>query len=141
MSKPRVTTLVGMNSKTGIALLPSETGKSTAAERLLAMSGLAREEYLKRFHRVNVLRQARWSRWRARAAGAFLRRELRGDVIVLGREAWRSMGLPRTEFFESFAGSGGATFYLVPHPSGRNLLYNDRASRLRLKRLLRRVIR
>ena len=103
-----------MSSPTGRPLLPSATGHLSAADRLLAMSGLSRAEFLAAFSRKNVLDGGEWDR--VEAARAATRMKLRGHVVVLGRAAWRALGLPRSPFFSEIATSA-ATFHLVPHPS------------------------
>ena len=133
---PRRPTLLGMSSPTGRALLPIAAGRSSAADRLLRMSGLSRAEFLAAFRRKNVLDGGEWDR--VEAARAATRMKLRGDVVVLGKSAWRALGLPRSPFFSEIATSA-ATFHLVPHPSGRCRAYNVSATRRATGRLLRRL--
>jgi hypothetical protein len=62
-----------------------------------------------------------------------------GDrVAVLGREAWVALGLPRTTGFFGRVKRSGVTYILLPHPSGRSLLYNSPRVRARVKRELKR---
>jgi hypothetical protein len=125
-----------MNSSTGHALLPSKDGRSgSAADRLLRISKMTRAEFLAGFERVNVLANGSWHRQSAKAAGQELRDKLARrhiTVLVLGRGAWRALGLPgATPFFGSVE-LGKARLTLLPHPSGRNLLLNGRRVRTRV---------
>lgn len=108
------------------ALLP--TGKrSNSADRLRRMLGMTVKEFLAAFpQRANVLDRVRGHR---------LAREVKGTVYVLGREAWRCLDLPWVEFFHSH-GRAGAVFFLIPHPSGKSLIYNEEHNRTRLRRLM-----
>ena len=128
--------LLGMCSKTGKALLPSIRGGSSAADRLLAISGLTRSEFMAAFRRKNLLDGKEWDHREAARRAAAMRFE--GNVVVLGKSAWRALGLPRSPFFSEIATSA-ATFHLVPHPSGRCRAYNVSATRRATGRLLRRL--
>jgi len=128
--------LLGMCSRTGRALLPSASGKASAADRLLAMSGLTRSKFMAAFRRENLLPGKEWDQTKARRSAR--RIKLRGDVVVLGKSVWRALGLPRSPFFSEVA-AGAATFHLVPHPSGRCRAYNVSATRSATGRLLRRL--
>jgi hypothetical protein len=128
--------ILGMNSATGRALLPSVAGRVSAADRLLKMSGLPRAEFLTAFRRKNLLDGKEWDHGEAARRAAAMRFE--GDVVVLGKSAWRALGLPRSPFFSEVATSA-ATFHLVPHPSGRCRAYNFSATRRETGRLLRRL--
>jgi hypothetical protein len=117
--------------------MPGGAGRSSsAADRLLALSGLTLTEYLDRFNRVNVIPQGRWNPARARQRGALLRMELGSDerVLVLGKQAWGALGLPRTAHFFSTHDN----YTLLPHPSGRNILLNNPEMRRRMRLCLSR---
>jgi hypothetical protein len=58
-----------------------------------------------------------------------------GRVCVFGVNAWEALGMPKRKMWEKYTTSR-ATFYLVPHPSGKCRLYNVKANRNRLRRLL-----
>lgn len=108
------------------ALTPVGRGSNTA-DRLRVMLHMSVEEFLERFpHRDNALNHVR---------GRVLAREVTGRVAVFGYEAWAALGLPPREFWE-FHITPAAKFYLLPHPSGLNRLYNTKANRNRLRRLL-----
>jgi hypothetical protein len=113
----------------------------TAGKALFVLSGMPLEEYEATFERVNVLEERHWSSRRARAAARSLRSLLDGrDAIVLGRATWKALGLPPIDWFETM-GLGGSRFTLIPHPSGRNRMYNDAANKRRARGLLRRSAR
>jgi hypothetical protein len=121
--------LVGIDPgrKRGAPALLPVGGKASAADRLRIMLGLTVDEFLARFpNRTNVLNQAR---------GARLRPQLEGSVYVFGAEAWRCLHLPRVEFWGEYR-TRYASFCLLPHPSGRNHVYNDDEARRRLCRIL-----
>jgi hypothetical protein len=107
------------------ALLPRPKGST--GHRLFVLSGLPWSVYREAFERRNV---------RDGTTAAFLSNR---TVIVLGREAWRILGLSRVDFFKSHWSSEiNATFVLVPHPSGLNRFYNRADNRRRIEALLRR---
>jgi len=137
-------TLIGMahgNGGRGSALMPGERGSGTgSADRLLGISGMTRDEYLANFRRLNLLPFGHWCPIKARVRGLRIQRSLRGTVIVLGKETWRALGLPRVNFFERVQ-TELAEFVLLPHPSGRNLIYNYPRNRERARRILRRAAR
>ncbi len=88
-------------------------------------------DYLRVFRRVNLC-VGEWSPMAARRRAADLIEEASGEtttMVLLGREVQRVFGLatgpdilPRYGE-ELFAGS--TVFRRLPHPSGRNLWYND----------------
>jgi hypothetical protein len=144
--------LLGMargDGKRGPQLLPSTSGDgNSAADRLLRISGMTREKYLASFERRNALPYG-WSKKAAREASTEIRKRFRGrTVVVLGRETWRAIGLPRIEWLdhhEEVAGEGRRSrskltvWYLVPHPSGRNPWYNLAKNRAKVTMLLARL--
>lgn len=108
--------------------------RGSAGARLHELSGMGEMEYLRSFDRVNArdLPTGNREHW------------LSGrTVLVLGREAWRVLGLPPgCRFFDRvLSWDGEGKFVLVPHPSGRNHFYNSSANRRRVTRLLRRTAR
>jgi hypothetical protein len=127
--------LLGMNNphRVGDPLSPD----ATAGLRLRELSGLSRVDYVAAFDRMNLLEARRWSARAARYAAVEVRRRLAGRrVVVLGREVWDSIGLPRVDWFVTI-GRYGAAWTLVPHPSGLNRCYNDDANVAAVRRLLR----
>jgi len=122
----------------GPPLVPGKPGST--ADRLLAISGMTHDEYLANFKRLNLLPLGHWCPIKARVRGLRIQRSLRGKVIVLGKQTWSALGLPRIDFFERVV-TADAEFILLPHPSGRNLIYNDPRNRERARRILRRAAR
>lgn len=104
--------------------------------------GFSAEEYEREFSRRNVLDRRRWDAKKARGGAQRLRWLARrvGRVIVLGREAWAAIGLPRGLPFFTELEENGATWLLLPHPSGRNLMLNDHEARRTMGQLLRRAV-
>jgi hypothetical protein len=108
----------------GEPLDPSDPG--SAGQRLFLLSGLTMDDYLRAFVRVNAQDEP------VIPPGS--------RVILLGREAQR-MVLPvmgHWQWWETkeFAPSRiEAT--LIPHPSGKSLVYNDQESRIKVSLLLR----
>jgi hypothetical protein len=98
-----------------------------AGWRLQQMSGLSKHEYLRAFERRNLL-IGPWLYVRAVKAANDMRPELAGRrVVLLGAEVRRAFGFKdnaqhgTTDLFST-------TWYFLPHPSGRNLWYNDPAN-------------
>lgn len=115
------------------ALYPSPRGCS--GHRLWAMlhevSGASRRDYTEGFDRRNLV-TGNWSRKAAsEAACRFTPPPPGATVVVLGAETARSLGLdPRPLVPQERAGWPGVAVRVVPHPSGRNLWYNDEMNRL-----------
>jgi hypothetical protein len=100
-----------------------------AADRLRIVLRMSVDQFLEAFPvRLNVENRHR---------GLELRRSLVGSVYVFGREAWRCLGLSPVPFFgKSKEKHGRVSYTLLPHPSGRNLMYNDLQTCKRVRRLL-----
>ena len=77
-----------------------------------------------------------WTPQKAKIQGYRLRNELEGRVIVLGKAVWVALWLPRSAEFFSYVHTGKADFVLVPHPSGRNIILNDRGMRQKMRAVL-----
>lgn len=103
---------------------PGSTGR-----RLQELTGMSVEGYYEAFDRAN-------------AVDLRVRRDavLGGrTVVVLGKQAWRVLGLSEAPFFtERRSDVLDSTFVLIPHPSGLCRLYNEQAVRDRVASLLRR---
>jgi hypothetical protein len=104
------------------------------ADPLVTMSGYAR-----RFERLNLV-VGRWDAGKANVRAREMMPALIGrNVVLLGREVARAFG------FDSFGPvaerrtKDGAIFHLLPHPSGRNPLYNDPGRRRAAGELLARL--
>jgi hypothetical protein len=106
------------------ALLPGVPG--SAGHRLWQMSGIDLDVYMRVFRRVN-----------ARDNPTI---EEGSRVVVLGQLAWEAMLAYRAPLFE-WVDHRGSLWIKVPHPSGRNLFYNDPMNRMRTGALLRELAR
>jgi hypothetical protein len=120
-------------SRVGDEALRATGNSGSSADRLRVMLEMDVEEFNQAFRRVNVLSDPPWNKVRARVAGRALRRQIAGaEALVLGRDAWLALGLPdHCFFFESHK-----NFTLLPHPSGRSLVYNSGSSRAVLRRVV-----
>jgi hypothetical protein len=113
-----------------------------AGERLWRMisdvCGCTKDDYAMRFELMNVLNQTEWQAADARIAAGMLRFRLSGrHCFVLGKDAWTALGLPsNTGWFKTERSYTGARYVLLPHPSGRNLMYNDLKIRLKAGTML-----
>jgi len=128
--------IIGMNNEDGgeaLALHPA----TRAGARLLKFSGMTRDEMIAGFQRVNLLYAQSWVMTEARRAADRLMEHLGGRTcVVLGRDAWRALGLPhQARFWERHThrfvagfppAETEACFYSIPHPSGLNHYYNRR---------------
>jgi hypothetical protein len=125
-----VATLVGIKAaKPGQPALTPFGGYRSAADRLRELLGMSVEEFLRTFpRRENVIEGGRSQAGRLRA-------ELTGLVFVLGLEAWSALKLPTVPWFAA-EHIGRARWVLLPHPSGRNRLYNEQKRRERLRRVV-----
>lgn len=139
--------IVGMNNPRSVApehaLYPLPAG--CAGNRLFEMLRLAEPSatmfgYCDRFERVNLV-VGPWDAARARERAVELRPSLAGrSVVLLGREVAKAFGVLDVRSFLSLRDDAlDSTFYLLPHPSGRNLLYNDPDVRLEAGRVLARL--
>ncbi len=117
----------------------SPTADRNAGHRLWQLSGMSLEAYEGAFERINLVEERSWSSWRARTEGRRMRRRLANrSVVVLGRGVWRALALPGASWFETVR-TGSTSFTLIPHPSGRCLLYNEATMREEAGRCLRRI--
>jgi hypothetical protein len=108
------------------ALTPSGA-RANSADRLRIMLEMSVEEFLRTFpNRDNAINSVRGKR---------VANQVSGTVYVFGHHAWWCMGLPRRKFWHSYARSG-AVFFLIPHPSGRSMVYNDEHNVAKLRRLM-----
>src|SRR5262245_10594981 len=127
--------LIGMSpSRVGSPALTPTGGRSSSADRLRSFLGLSVDEYLQKFpQRYNLLERPPWNVKRARPRGLELRYSLSGIVYVLGLGPWKAMGFPERKFFTLYR-TRWASWILIPHPSGKNSLYNNPGTRKRLRR-------
>lgn len=129
--------LLGMNSATGEALaLYPNTG---AGRRLFDLTGYTEEEYAEKFDRINLLDDTEWDCAKGKASAKAMRYRVAGRrVVVLGNQAWSALGLPKANWFQEMT-VGDTVWYLIPHPSGKNLLYNKPSVREKARNLLRSI--
>ena len=99
----------------------SPLGRASAGARLFLMSGMSMGYYLEAFRRANVI--------------DFPDLKPGDQAVVLGKRAWSYLGIPRAAFWSSFLDEE-VTYHLVPHPSGKSLLYNSPLEEERLRTLL-----
>lgn len=126
--------LLGMNNPYGgdpkyvLAPFPARSSGHRLWEMLNERCGAFRIDYMKRFERRNLLGTKTWSPTAARIAAVGLLGELQGrEVVVLGREPADALGLPRQLVLP--VNYLGVRWRQLPHPSGRNLWYNDPINR------------
>jgi len=138
--------IIGMNNPISLdshyALYPHPPG--CAGHRLWKMleveTGATMLQYLRAFDRRNLLPTREWTGPRdARAAAeAMVPTLVDRHVLLLGAEVRRAFDLadllPGTSV--DLITDDGRRFYYLPHPSGRNLWYNDEANRQLAARVL-----
>lgn len=119
-------------------LWPEPRGAS--GDRLRRILGLTVEEYLEQFDRVNLCVQA-WDLSRARVEATRLlwvcERE-RAPLVLLGRRVARAFGVPDVPLFSR--PFSGLPITLLPHPSGRSKVWNNREAHRRARRAVRGMI-
>ena len=122
---------------------------NSAGARLSDILGLGMTNYLRYFDRVNLLRGDRWSTAQARIEADRIRESRLGDLVLLGRKVAAAFGLDFTSpapgesgrlFFRAFPRGDGGRVLVLPHPSGRNLLWNLPENRALGRRMLRDLI-
>jgi hypothetical protein len=140
--------LVGMNNPISLnpehALYPWPPG--CAGHRLYSMlaevaPGMGMAAYARLFDRRNLVRGP-WNAALASTAADAMRVELAGrQVVLLGREVARAFGLADLELCtHTLEATRATTFYLLAHPSGRNLHYNKPENRAAAGHLLARLL-
>ena len=114
--------------------------ESSSAGRLMAMSELTPGQYLGCLYRRN-LADVEWSKREARARARRIvtalfdsPKDLR--VVLCGAKVGRAFQLS-VEFWEVTRLVSGQMAVVIPHPSGKNLLYNDQWNRERTGRWMR----
>ena len=120
--------------------------RGASGDRLREILGLHDAAYARRLAKVNLCTGS-WSTPRARAAARYLLDSSSQEVLVLlgarVRDAFRGPDFFSTTTLHAEGAEvpGWSTRVLatLPHPSGRNLLWNDPASRARAADLLRSI--
>jgi hypothetical protein len=101
---------------------------------------ITRSRYLRVFDRRNLVDGKTWSRTAARERGMWMQNALRGrEVVVLGEDVRRVIGLDKLLIEPQV--KNGITWRQIPHPSGRNLWYNDPQNRMLVAVLLEQLYR
>jgi uracil-DNA glycosylase len=120
--------LVGESNPYGaspeFALYPLPEHASGA--RLARILGLSRTQYLRAFDRVNLLQCSKWSARLAREAASLLdaTRPSEQVFVLLGARVCSAFGGTGESLCEVRTGCG-RTAVLLPHPSGRNRVWNE----------------
>ena len=122
----------------------------SAGYRLAQMTGLARAGYLEHFRRLNLMPSHRGAAWpvaTARdAADNLAGGGLLGGyhVLLLGAKVWRAFGGASKDFsycrwYKRYGRLWSPGYYIavIPHPSGRNRLYNRSRVRQQVVAFLR----
>jgi hypothetical protein len=129
--------LIGMNnpvsSKPEHALVPYPPG--CTGSRLLEMlktriPEVTRHQYLERFDRRNLVPHKVWDGLLAAKHADELFLSFFGTgrtIVLLGADTVKAFNIPRLLIHPQTI--GGATWRQIPHPSGRNLWFNDEANR------------
>lgn len=136
--------LIGMNnpvsSRPGFELYPLPTG--CTGHRIYEMlreilPDIRRDQYLTTFERRNLVVGPVFDKATARNAAADITKELWGSrrtVVLFGRDVQLAFGIPPLLVTPQLI--GGTNWIQVPHPSGRNLWFNDTRNRRRVGRVL-----
>ncbi len=124
--------LVGMNNPINkhprYALWPRPRGSTGYRiwKMLNSRTGVSPEEYAERFVRLNIVNGYwLWADVMRAAPGKW--QEVRGHggpVVLLGQSVLRAFGLPKVQPVH-WQEQRGTRWCMIPHPSGRNLWYND----------------
>jgi hypothetical protein len=121
----------------GFALYPLP--EHASGGRLARILGLSRGEYLRRFDRVNLC-TGKWSMRAARTAAAQLHHGEKGDKVLLGAKVCKAFKLPYTPFSAMYDVNTQQRYYILPHPSGLNRIWNEPGSAARARELLKPIL-
>ena len=124
------------------ALWPDPPGCS--GWRLWQLSGLPRDEWLRDFHRVNLLDARLWDIDDARLRLPSLIRAMRKVpvTVVLGHQVREFLELPKVPWiFPQRDERRKFWWRLIPHPSGRTQTYNDPVFRAAVRLMLQELAR
>ena len=90
---------------------------------------VSKSQFVRAFDRRNLIDAREWSAGEARERADATIESLRGrEVVVLGASTRKIIGLPELLIHPLIW--RGATWRQLPHPSGRNLWYNDPTCRM-----------
>jgi len=114
--------------------------RGASGDRLRALMGLSDGDYLKYCSRTNLCLE-KWVLGAARRrAEELLSERLEVVFILLGSRVRLAFGGPSAFCVKTVGGERGEVVLVgLPHPSGRNRLWNDSSSRLRVPARLRTV--
>lgn len=101
--------------------------------RLQRILGLSRTEYLRIFDRANLCRGA-WSLAQARARASALLAVERSALVLLGAKVCQAFRVEFRPF--TVAAVGDLRAAILPHPSGRNLTWNEPSAAQRARQTL-----
>ena len=135
---PRVLLVGELNpygSRPELALFHLPRGAS--GDRLRALMGLSDVDYHRYLSRANLC-EGKWELSRARGRAAVLAATRSEEVFVLlGSRVQLAFEGPLNFSVTSVAGGRGKIVMVsLPHPSGRNLMWNDPETRARVPRIL-----
>lgn len=133
--------LVGMNNPLSrdpqYALYPDPPNCTGWRIWQLLDPAMTPDEYLEAYERTNLVEGLAWSSERARMNASRIRDLMTGRRTVLfGAEVRSAMGWAKRELMVWYGLAGGGQFVLLPHPSGRNLWFNDARNRAAAARIL-----
>lgn len=131
----------GRNTNPKAPLFPYPT--TSAGGKLLTLSGLPAETYLRSFRRVNLFDTVpdKWSAPASRRAWALLgfSEDTTHAIVMLGRRVSLAAGC-KDQDLEACRSVGWDNYvWAIPHPSGLSRAYNDPAVRARVRELLVRL--
>lgn len=133
MSIRRRVAIIGMNnpygSVPGRALWPEPPGSTGHRlwELTAARTGASPMDYARAFHRYNLVQRGEFRRDAAEKRWKQIERDLLDEfdtLLLLGAEVRRAMGLTHQLLTIT------PRLIVIPHPSGRNLWYNNPVNRL-----------
>lgn len=135
--------IVGEAPQTGSAP-PGRAFEGSSGRNLAAIAGWDWDEFLARTYRVNLFPEPvdHWPRLAAWSRADELRVQLAGatPVILCGRNVAAAFGLA-DELLYRWLHEEWANVARVPHPSGRNRVWNDFEQRAEAHRFLRNLLR
>jgi hypothetical protein len=108
-----------------------------SGRRLVAIVG---RRVFDEYDRMNMLDGNTWRTFGARRRANEVIKKLEGrKVMVLGADVWDALRLPPCQHFQA-VDKYGSKWYRVPHPSGLNIMYNDKAVRAQTRDLFKAVV-
>lgn len=142
--------LVGMlnphtlDPKMALAPIRGAKNGATAGMKLFMLLNqrrpVSRREYLDRFDRINLC-LGTWSEDHARRRAIELERTWRDrHVVLLGAAVRTAFEIPSRGPLNIYERNSN-TFFMLPHPSGKTIWYNDEVNRARAADLLAQLYR